>query len=93
MTSCSWFALHGLEEENIHFCVCYWFALDHILNFSMSDLHLTQTFCFLGLCWDTVNMPVSLPSDKLAAIQQLTFSLIQIHHAIVCKVMSFNRQG
>ena len=41
------------------------------INFSKSDLHLTQTFCFLGLCWDTVHMSVSLPPDKLADIQQL----------------------
>ena len=35
------------------------------INFSKSDLFLTQTFCFLGLCWDTVHMSVSLPPDKL----------------------------
>ena len=34
------------------------------INFSKSDLHLTQIFCFLGLCWDTVHMSVSLPPDK-----------------------------
>ena len=39
------------------------------INFSKSDLHLSQTFCFLGLCWDTVHMSVSLPPDKLADIQ------------------------
>ena len=47
------------------------------INFSKSDLHLTQTFCFLGLCWDTVHMSVSLPPDKLAHIQQLALSLLQ----------------
>ena len=38
------------------------------INFSMSDLHLIQTFCFLGLCWHTVCMSVALPPDKLADI-------------------------
>ena len=26
------------------------------INFSKSDLHLSQTFCLLGLCWDTVRI-------------------------------------
>ena len=47
------------------------------INFSKSDLHLSQTFTFLGLCWDTVCMSVSLPPDKLADIQQLALSLLQ----------------
>ena len=38
------------------------------INFSKSDLHLSQTCTFLGLCWDTVCMSVSLPPDKLADI-------------------------
>ena len=38
------------------------------INFSKSDLCLTQTFCFLGLYWDTVHMSVSLLPDKLANI-------------------------
>ena len=59
------------------------------INFSKSDIHLTWTFCFLGLCWDTVCMSVSLPPDKLADIQQLTLSLLQNQHITVCQVMSF----
>ena len=59
------------------------------INFSKSDLHLSLTFTFLGLCWDTVCMSVSLPSDKLADIQQLALSLLQTTHVIVHKVMSF----
>ena len=39
------------------------------INFSKSDLRLSQSFTFLGLCWDTVHMSVSLPPDKLADIQ------------------------
>ena len=59
------------------------------INFSKSDLCLTQTFCFLGLCWDTVHMSVSLPPDKLADIQQLALSLLQTPYVTVCRVMSF----
>ena len=58
-------------------------------NFPKSDLCLTQSFCFLGLCWDTVHMSVSLPPDKLADIQQLALSLLQSQHVTVCWVISF----
>ena len=44
---------------------------------------------FLGLCWDTVHMSVSLPPDKLADIQQLALSLLWTPHVTVHKVMSF----
>ena len=59
------------------------------INFSKSDLHLTQTFCFLGLCWDTVCMLVSLPPDKLADTQQLSLFLLQNQYVTVHRVMSF----
>ena len=59
------------------------------INFSKSDLHLSQSFTFLGLCWDTVCMSVSLPPDKLAEIQQLALALLQTPHVTVHKVMSF----
>ena len=59
------------------------------INFSKLDLCLSQSFTFLGLCWDTVCMSVSLPPDKLADIQQLALSLLQTPHVTVCKVMSF----
>ena len=58
------------------------------INFSKSDLCLSQSFTFWGLCWDTVHMSVSLPPDKLADIQQLALSL-WTSHVTVCKVMSF----
>ena len=61
------------------------------INFSKSDLHLSQSFTFLGLCWDTVHMLVSLPPDKLADIQQLALSLLHTPHVTVRKVMSFLR--
>ena len=59
------------------------------INFSKSDLCLTQTFCFFGLCWDTVHISVSLPPDKLADIQQLALSLLQSQDVTVHQVMSF----
>ena len=59
------------------------------INFSKSDCHFTQTFCFLGLCWDTVHMSVLLPPDKLADIQQLALSLLYAQPVTVCQVMSF----
>ena len=60
------------------------------INFSKSDLHLTQTFCFLGLCWDTgILSACHLPPDKLADIQQLSLSLLQNQHVTVHRVMSF----
>ena len=59
------------------------------INFSKSDICLTKTFCFLGLCWDTVCMSLYLPPDKLADIQQLAFSLLQNQHVTVHRVMLF----
>ena len=59
------------------------------INFSKSDLHLSQSFTFLGLCWDTVCMSVSLPLDKLAEIQQLALALLWTPHVTVHKVMTF----
>ena len=59
------------------------------INFSKSNLCLSQSFTFLGLCWDTVHMSVSLPPDKLADIQQLALSLLHTPHVTVRKVMSF----
>ena len=64
-----------------------WLGL-HI-NFSKSDLCLMHTFSFLGLCWDTVHISVSLPPDNLADIQQLALSLLQKQHVTVHGVMSF----
>ena len=59
------------------------------ISFSKPDLCLSQTLTFLGLCWDTVCMPVSLLPDKLADIQQLAFSLLWTPHVTVHKVMCF----
>ena len=59
------------------------------INFAKLDLCLSQSFTFLGLCWDAVCMSVSLPPDKLADIQQLALSLLRTLHVTVHKVMSF----
>ena len=80
MTSWSLFALKWAGKR-AHLFLCS--LLVHLglhINFSKSDLCLSQTFCFLGLCWDTVQMSVSLPPDKLADIQQLALSLLQTTH-------------
>ena len=89
MTSWSSFALSGQVRGHACFCVPCWSGLGLHINFSKSDLYLSQSFTFLGLCWDTVHMSVSLPPDKLADIQQLALSLLQTPHVTVCKVMSF----
>ena len=77
------------KRATLVFCVPCWSVLVYIINFSKSDLRLSQSFTFLGLCWDTVHMLVSLPPDKLADIQQLALSLLHTPHVTVCKVMSF----
>ena len=78
-----------LAGKRAHSFLCsllVWHGL-HI-NFSKSELCLTQTFCFLGLCWDTVHMTVSLPPDKLAEFTA-SFFLASNHHVTVHRVMSF----
>ena len=88
MTSWSWLVLSSQVKGLDHFFSLL-VSLGLHINFSKSDLCLIQTFCFLGLCWDTVCMSVSLPPDKLADIQQLALSLLQSQHVTVCRVMSF----
>ena len=65
MTSWSSFSLKWVGKR-VHLCFCVpcWSILVYISIFPQSDLCLSQTFCFLGLCWDTVHMSVSLPPDK-----------------------------
>ena len=89
MTFWSSFTLSGQVRGLTHFCALYWFGLELHINFSKSDLHLTETLFFGGFCWDTVHMSASLPPDKLADIQQLALSLLQTQHVTVCQVMSF----
>ena len=76
MTSWSSFALSGWVRGHACFLCSFLVHLGLHINFSKSVLHLSQTFSFLGLCWDTVCMSVSLPPDKLADIQQLALSLL-----------------
>ena len=85
----SLFALSGQVKGHACFCVPLLGRLGLHINFSKSDLCLSQSFTFLGLCWDTVCMSVSLPSDKLAEIQQLALALLQTPHVTVHKGMSF----
>ena len=75
------------------FCVLYWFALDYILFFQSLTFASLSLICFLGLCWDTVNMSVSLQPDKLAGIQQLALSMLQTQPVAVHQVMLLFRQG
>ena len=89
MTSWYLFALNGWVRGHTLFLGSLLVCLGLHINFSKSDLCLSQTFTFLGLYWDTVHMSVSLPPDKLADIQQLALSLLQTTHVTVCKVMSF----
>ena len=77
MTSLFWFIQSGKGKRAHLFLFSLLVRLGLHINFSRSDLCITQTFCFFGLCWDTVCMSVSLPLDKLADIQQLALSLLQ----------------
>ena len=43
-------------------CALYWFILEYKLIFSKTKLHLTQQLSFLGMCWVTVDMSISMPS-------------------------------
>ena len=47
------------------------------------------TFHLLGVCWDALDMLVSLLSDKLPELQQLTYSVLQMQPVTVHQVMSF----
>ena len=76
MTSWSSFALNRWGKRACLFLCSLLVRVGLNTNFSKSDFHLYQTFCFLGLCWDTVHISVSLPPDKLADIQQLALSLL-----------------
>ena len=89
MISWSLFALSGQVKGHTCFLCSLLVRLGLHFNFSKSDLRLSQSFTFLGLCWDTVHMLVSLPPDKLADIQQLALSLLHTPHVTVRKVMSF----
>ena len=54
MTSWLCSTLIGQVRGLVHFLCSLLVCLGLYINFSKSDLCLTQTFCFLGLCWDTV---------------------------------------
>ena len=77
VTSWSLFTLKWAGKRACLFLCSLLVCLGVHINFSKSDLHLSQFFTFLGLCWDTVCMSVSLPTDKLGDIQQLAHSLLR----------------
>ena len=56
-------------------------------KFSKSDLCLNPV-SFLGLFWDTVDMPILLPTNKPFEIQHLALSLLQMQSIRVNQVMS-----
>ena len=90
MTSWSWFALSGRVRGLTHSCVPYWLALDFILIFpslTFTSLRPFVSWGYIGIL--SMNMLVSLPSDKLADIQQLALSLLHTLPVTVCRVMSF----
>ena len=70
------------------FCVPCWSILVYTSIFP-SRTFASQSLTFLGLCWDTVHMSVSLPPDKLADIQQLALSFLCTPNITVCQVTSF----
>ena len=51
--------------------------------------YVSWHFSFEGLCWDTVEMSVFLPSDKLIELQQLAHALLLRQTVMVCQVMFF----
>ena len=63
--------------------------MDNVLVFSSLIFITLRALVFFGLCWDTVEMHVSLASDKLNEIQQLAHSLLWTQLVIVCQVMFF----
>ena len=85
-----------------HICPCiasYMYTYMHIYTIYTCHSHnnlvsAVQTkkpigFLVLGLCWDTVDMSISLPSDKLLEIQHLSPFLLLRHPVIACQIMSF----
>ena len=59
------------------------------INYSKSEIHLTQEFSFLELFWDTEDISVSLPSYKCIEIQHLAHALLPRQPVTVCQAMSF----
>ena len=68
------------------FLYCLLVCLGLHTNLSKSEIHLTCCFCLLGLLWDTVYMSVSILTDRLLEVQQLTLcfrhSQIKVHQVV-----------
>ena len=58
------------------------------LHINLSELHITPQFSFLVLCWDTVDMSMSLTSDKLLETWQMAHCLLQRQPFTVHQAMS-----
>ena len=73
-------------ESFFVFCNC----LGLCINFSKSELYLTQYLCFFfRTVLDIVDMSLSVPSDKFLEIQPLAHAVLQTQQVTVCPVMSF----
>ena len=65
-----------------YFAPSFVFWITHL--FLQVRTYLTHHFCFLGLCWDTVDMSVSLSSGEHLEIKQFTTSLLQTQSIRSC---------
>ena len=59
------------------------------MNFSKCEIHFTQHFYLMGLCWNTANISLKLPSDKPLEAQQLGHSLLQTQPVTIHHVMPY----
>ena len=78
---------HTSKRAQIFLCSLLVHLRLHII-FPMLNLTSFGTF-FLGLCWEIVDMSVSLPTDKFLQIQHLAHSLLQRQPVTVHHIMSF----
>ena len=58
----------GKSAQCLFFCNPYWFVLGYTLNFPSMNFTSLNAFCFLILFWSTVDMSISVPSDKCLEI-------------------------
>ena len=87
----SWFVLAPsmlARELKLSYSL-FWLVLDYMsISPSLNSIS-HKDFLFSGLCWNTVDMPVSLPSDRLIEIHQLAHALFQRQPVTVCWVKFF----
>ena len=64
--------------------------LGFIINLQKSDLEPKQQWDFLGLHWDSANMAVTLPTDKLTTLQNMAADMAASSKPPTCrKLMKF----